>query len=134
MITITKRPVRNAFSKKVAELSGVNLLSCYQCGKCSAGCPSASSMDLIPSQVIKLAQLGLENRLEDSNTVWVCASCYTCSVRCPRGVDVAKVMEALRQITLRKNIDYVKIREMPAGEITQLPTIALVSNLRKSAS
>ena len=91
-------------------------------------------MDIIPSRVIKFAQLGLKEKIENANTVWVCASCYTCSVRCPRGVDVAKVMEAIRQITLRQNIDYVKIRRMPAEQITPLPTIALVSNLRKSTS
>lgn len=124
---------------KVEELSGENLYSCYQCGKCSGGCPAISSMDILPNQIIKLLQLGrYQARLSDealkSKTIWICASCFTCTARCPKGVDLAKVMEALRQITLRKNIDYTKVRELSQKEIAELPQIALVSNFRKQTA
>jgi len=119
---------------KVSELSEQNLYSCYQCGKCSGGCPSVSEMDLLPNQVIKLLQLGMLDDASTSNTMWICASCFTCSVRCPKGVDLAKVMEALRQISLRKNVDYVEVRKISAKEISILPQIALVSNFRKQTA
>jgi len=119
---------------KVSELSEQNLYSCYQCGKCSGGCPSVSEMDLLPNQVIRLLQLGMPDDASNANTMWICASCFTCTVRCPKGVDIAKVMEALRQISLRKNVDYVEVREISAKEISILPQIALVSNFRKQTA
>lgn len=119
---------------KVSELSEQNLYSCYQCGKCSGGCPAVSEMDLLPNQVIRLLQLGMLDDASTSNTMWICASCFTCSVRCPKGVDLAKVMEALRQISLRKNVDYVEVRKISAKEISILPQIALVSNFRKQTA
>lgn len=119
---------RESFIKLVEELSGQNLFACYQCGRCSAGCPMVKKMDAIPSLVMRLLQLGDEKVLE-KNTYWLCASCYTCDVRCPKGIDIAKVMEALRQIKLRKNINYVDLRNIE--EIEELPQIALISNFRK---
>ncbi|MCX8174196.1 MAG: 4Fe-4S dicluster domain-containing protein [Thermoplasmata archaeon] len=119
---------RDIFIKQVEELSGQNLFGCYQCGRCSAGCPMVSRMDAIPSMVMRLVQLGDEKVL-DKNTYWVCASCYTCDVRCPKGIDIAKVMEALRQIKLRKNLNYVDIKKIDG--IEELPQIALISNFRK---
>ena len=130
-IQISSRTLQSDFVKKVAELSGQDLLACNQCGKCSAGCPMCFAMDLLPNQVIRLAQLGLEEDIATSKTVWLCASCLTCSVRCPRGVDLGRVMESIRLITLRKNIDYVGISSIPKDIISELPQIALVSSFRK---
>ncbi len=123
--------IKNKFVQKVEELSGENLSACYQCGKCSAGCPSAPFMDILPNQVIRLIQLGMKKELMNSKTIWICASCFTCSVRCPKGVDLAKIMEALRQIQLRQNIDYGKPLNLSKEKIGELPQIALVSNFRK---
>ena len=125
---LSRDTLRSDFVRKVAEISGQNLLACYQCGKCSAGCPVVSEMDILPSQVIRLAQLGSDEEVLNSRTIWLCASCMTCMARCPKGVDLAKVMEALRLIRLRKNIDHVDISGIDAGK---LPQIAVVSNLRK---
>lgn len=124
--------IRNEFVKKVEELSGESLLNCYQCGRCSGGCPSAPFMDLLPNQVIRLAQLGREEEVMCSKTIWLCASCFTCFVRCPHGVDLAKVMEAMRQILLRQNIDYIDPFKLSKAEVVELPQIALVSSFRKS--
>jgi heterodisulfide reductase subunit C len=91
-------------------------------------------MDLLPNQVIRLAQLGEIEEVLKSNTIWLCASCFTCGVRCPKGVDLAKIMEALRQIILRKNIDKISLRQIKKEELEELPQIALVSAFRKATA
>ena len=73
---------------------------CYQCGKCSTGCPVADAMDMLPHQVIHLLSLGLEERVLPLNTLWMCAGCYTCAVRCPNDIDVTAVMGRLREKAL----------------------------------
>ena len=130
-VEISSRKLDSGFIKKVAEISGQDLLACNQCGKCSAGCPMCFAMDLLPNQIIRLAQLGLEEDIASAKTVWLCASCLTCTVRCPRGVDLGRVMEAIRLITLRKNIDYVGAAGIPKDTVSELPQIALVSSFRK---
>ena len=114
------------FVAKVEELSGENLYACYQCGKCAAGCLFAEHMDLLPNQVLRLVQLGNESVLS-SKAPWVCASCLACQVRCPKGVDIAKVMEALRLLSLRKGETALRVEEIPPG----VPQIALVGATRK---
>jgi heterodisulfide reductase subunit C len=116
--------------KKVEELSGENLFACYQCGMCSAGCPLTKEMTLLPNQVIRQLQLD-DWSVMDSNAMWICASCLACEVRCPKGVDLARVMEALRQIVLRRTIDQVELGRFSRSGIADLPQIALVANLRK---
>ena len=86
----------NAFLSFVQSHTGENITSCYQCGKCSAGCPTAYTMDLTPRQVMRGVQLGLKDEILDSSAIWLCVSCQTCSLRCPREIDIAKVMESLR--------------------------------------
>jgi len=130
-IQISSRTLQSDFVKKVTEISGQDLLACNQCGKCSAGCPMCFAMDLLPNQIIRLAQLGLEEDIAAANTVWLCASCLTCTVRCPRGVDLGRVMEAIRLVTLRKNVDYVDAPSIPKETAGELPQIALVSGFRK---
>jgi heterodisulfide reductase subunit C len=119
--------------KKVEEISGEDIHACYQCGKCSAGCPFASAMDWLPSQIIRLVQLGDEEAL-DSKTIWLCASCFTCGTRCPKGVDLSKIMEALRTILLRKGFDKVKITELNKEELGSVPQQLLVCGLKKLTS
>ena len=70
---------------------------CYQCGKCSAGCPVTEEMDLLPHQLMHLLALGQEDRVLASNTAWICASCYTCATRCPNNIDITGVMDDLRK-------------------------------------
>jgi len=118
--------------ERVEEMSGENVFACYQCGMCSSGCPYAEKMDRLPSQVIRDLQLG-DDSLVESNAMWVCASCLACEVRCPKGVDLAKLMEALRQIYLRKALDRVRLDNLSKDEIRKLPQIALVASLRKKS-
>jgi heterodisulfide reductase subunit C len=133
-INISRTKIDSEFVKKVEELSGQNLLACYQCGKCSAGCPAVSEMDILPNQIIRFAQLGLKDELLASKSIWVCATCLTCNSRCPKGINIAEVFEALRQILLRKRRDYVGPAELSEEEIGEVPPIALISSLRKFTS
>jgi len=123
---ITK--ISSDLAKKVFQISGQNVYVCYQCGKCSAGCPVATEMDLLPNQVLHLVQLGDERVLE-CKSIWICAACFTCSVRCPRDIDLAKVMEALRLIILRKGIYKLDLRKIENIEI--YPQIAVIAAARK---
>ena len=131
---ISKKKIRDDFVNKVEEISGQKLLACYQCGKCSAGCPAVGEMDILPNQVIRYAQLGLKEELLETNSVWVCASCYTCNVRCPKGIKIAEVMEAVRQVLLRKRKDHVQVAKLSADDKASVPAIALISNFRKFTS
>lgn len=87
-------------------------------------------MDLLPNQVMNLLQLGKVDKVTSSKTIWVCAACFTCSVRCPKGIDIARVLEAARTLVLRQNIDYTQL-PLSEEEAKVVPTIALVSNFRK---
>jgi len=123
-------PKNKYFKDRVTELSGENVDLCFQCGACSSGCPMTQEMDYLPSKIIRMVQLGLEEALE-SKTIWVCTTCFNCEVHCPRGIDIANVMEALRQLVLRKKYDRVSLDELSPEELRDLPQIAIVSNQRK---
>jgi len=81
---------------EVQENYGTDISRCYQCGKCTAGCPVAFAMDHAPRQIIRFLQVGLKEEALRSKTIWLCATCDTCSTRCPREVDLARLMEGLR--------------------------------------
>lgn len=80
----------------------LHVADCYQCGKCSAGCPVAEHMDLQPNQLVRLVQIGRIDRAMKSEAIWKCVSCQTCSTRCPKSVDCAGVLDALRQLAVEK--------------------------------
>jgi heterodisulfide reductase subunit C len=82
--------------------NSIHLADCYQCGKCTAGCPVATHMDVAPNQVVRLAQLGEWDRALRSRAIWECVGCQTCSSRCPKNVDCAGVMDALREESLAR--------------------------------
>ena len=133
-VNISKAKIKDPFVLKVQELSGQNLLACYQCGKCSAGCPAISQMDILPNQIIRYAQLGLKDELLESRSIWICESCYMCNARCPKGINIAEVIEALRQILLRKRKDHLEVKKMSGDEKEDVPPIALISSMRKFTS
>jgi heterodisulfide reductase subunit C len=133
-VNISRNRIQDPFVKKVEKLSGQNLLVCYQCGKCSAGCPAVSEMDILPNQIIRYAQLGFKEELLKSNAIWICASCMTCNSRCPKGINIAEVIEAIRQILLRQRQDHVKIEKLKVREKIDVPPIALISCFRKYTS
>lgn len=87
---------------------GEDVSRCYQCLKCSAGCPMTFAMDYPPSQIMRMIQLGQEDALLASKTIWVCLTCNTCSIRCPNDIDIARVIDALRESVLRKGLTPAK--------------------------
>ncbi|PKM77270.1 MAG: heterodisulfide reductase subunit C [Firmicutes bacterium HGW-Firmicutes-15] len=94
---------QKALISRLEKEAGTSINLCYQCGKCTAGCPAAFAMDYPPRQVIRLLQLGLVEEALNTESVWICASCETCSSRCPRGVDIAALMDAVRREALLQN-------------------------------
>lgn len=123
-------PENIEFKERVEELSGEKIDLCFQCGACSSGCPMTEEMDYLPSKIIRMVQMGMEDALK-SNTIWVCTTCFNCEVRCPRGIDIANVMEALRQLVLRQKYNRLTLDDLSSEELRELPPIALVSNQRK---
>lgn len=117
--------------RKLRDISGEQVQSCYQCGKCSAGCAMTATMDLLPHQVIRLLQLGQVQEALASRTIWLCASCLACSTRCPRGVSLPNVMESLRVTLLRPGGRHLDPVSIPADMLENAPEQALVAGLRK---
>lgn len=96
-MTLSAGTMNLDFVKKVETLSGSSVRSCFQCGKCSAGCPMRSFMEHPPNRIVRLLQLGQYERVLAGRSIWYCASCETCSTRCPNKVDLAAIMDALRK-------------------------------------
>jgi heterodisulfide reductase subunit C len=92
------------FAPWLKQACGEDVCRCYQCLKCSTGCPMAEAMDILPHQVIRMAQLGRGEELLHSETIWVCVSCYTCSIRCPNDIHIAHIMDALRELALKQGV------------------------------
>jgi len=90
--------------KRIEELSGQKISACFQCEKCTNGCPVTFAMDIVPHKVIRLLHLGLVNEVLRSDTIWVCASCETCTTRCPNDIDIARIMDTLRQMSQREGV------------------------------
>lgn len=92
-------------TKQIMEMSGQNVLACNLCGKCTAGCPISDVMDIKPHQAVRLVQLKPEILL-DSKTIWLCSNCLTCISRCPKMIDIPKIMEAYRSMILQARAEY----------------------------
>ena len=93
------------FRHEIEALSGQNVNLCFQCSKCSAGCPLADIVDLKPAQVMHSVRLGREEAVLNSQMIWLCLGCETCSDRCPQQVEPAAVMNAARVIALQRGIE-----------------------------
>ena len=115
----------------IKEISGEDVRACYQCGKCTAGCPLASTMDLMPNQILRLIQVGEHEQVLKSRAIWQCASCLTCAARCPKEVDPARVMDALRTLLMRQGTVRVEIAGIPADVLATAPQQALIGGFRK---
>ena len=89
-------------ARQVAQESGVDIFACYQCEKCTNGCPVTFAMDLLPHAVLRMAQLGMTQELETAKTPWVCASCETCRTRCPNQIDIPRLMDWLKRDSLSR--------------------------------
>ena len=97
-------PARSHDSSLAAELqrtTGLNVATCYQCGKCTAGCPMAQEMPLKPHQMLRLAQLDQREKLLADSSLWLCLTCETCTSRCPNEVDPARLIDGLRELAFQ---------------------------------
>jgi heterodisulfide reductase subunit B2 len=99
----TTQSVAEPLAGVVEREAGQNAFLCYQCARCTSGCPVADHMDLTPSQLMRAIQLDDRAALE-SKSVWLCASCQTCTARCPQNLDIAAIMDALRIESLRAGL------------------------------
>lgn len=93
---------RQTFMAEVQERCGENLGLCYQCLKCTVGCPTAPYMDFNPNTIIRLIQFGLKREVLESHAIWLCVSCETCGTRCPNEIDIGLLMDALREMSLEE--------------------------------
>ena len=105
METIT---VDQAFDPKFLEetkkRSGEELSLCYQCLKCTAGCPTAPYMDIRPNNIIRMIQMGMKGEVLGSSAIWLCVSCETCGTRCPNKIDIGVLMDALREMAIEEKV------------------------------
>lgn len=90
------------FLKELEELSGEKISSCYQCYRCTVGCPVVAQMDIYPHRIIRYIVLGEREKVLKSKTIWTCLQCNTCSVRCPNSIDIAHVFDTSRKIAIKE--------------------------------
>ena len=119
------------FVRRVEEISNQKISDCYQCGRCTAGCPFAKFMDAPPNQVIRFIQLGLKDDVLAASGPWFCAACLVCQTRCPRGVDIPRLMEAVRVIHLRAKEGLIDIDKIDKELLMDVPPLALISAFSK---
>lgn len=118
--------------EQIFQISGQRIQDCIQCGKCSASCPASEGMDILPHQVIRLLQTGELDKVIESKTIWSCASCFTCSERCPRDIDIENVLEAVRLIVIRRaGENRMKAEDVIKKIDDKMPQQAIVSAFRK---
>ncbi len=116
------------FADIIKETRGLGVDFCYQCQKCTSGCPVSYAMDYTPAQLLHATQMGLAELVLNSKTIWLCASCQTCTTRCPQDVDLAGIMDELRIIAQRRKIR-AKIPEVPAFYRSSLKNIHLFGRM-----
>lgn len=92
-----------SLSGELNKLTGLNVAACYQCGKCSAGCPMAAEMPRKPHQLLRLVQLNQRQAVLGDSSLWLCLTCETCTSRCPNQVDPARLIDGLRELAFRQD-------------------------------
>ena len=118
--------------KEVIRISGVNPLKCMRCGKCTATCPAFDEMEYHPHQFVAMVESGDIEPLMQSESLYRCLSCFACVDRCPRGVEPAKLVEAVRLSVIRKQgANRMSADDVPALLDGEIPQQLLVSAFRK---
>lgn len=118
--------------EQILRMSGVNPLKCMRCGKCSGTCPSYDEMEYHPHQFVYMVETGDIETLRNSDSIYKCLSCFACVDRCPRGVEPAKIVEAVRLTVIReKGVSRITPNEIPALLDDETPQQLLMSAMRK---
>lgn len=118
--------------EKVLQISGVDTRKCMKCGKCSGSCPSYNEMEYHPHQFVYMVEKGRITELMNSKGIWNCLSCFACLERCPRDVKPAKLIEAIRLVSVRRQGENHLKPDMIAEKLNEeLPQQAIVSGFRK---
>ncbi len=130
-ITLKKEDIESPLIRQIESISSEDLQKCYQCGNCTGGCPVAFAMEIPPHQTMRMLQIGRPEHVLAANSMWLCVGCMQCFARCPKGCSVANVFEALRQMSLRKGVDALKIEDLPVEFLKQAPQQAIVCGFRK---
>ena len=116
----------------IKRISGVNPRKCMKCGKCSASCPAYDEMDFHPHQFVDMVENGRIEELMASRGIYNCLSCFACVERCPRSVEPAKLIEAVRLAVIRQQGgDYLTPDQIPDKLDENLPQQAITSAFRK---
>jgi len=97
--------IKADLAREIEKKTGQNAFLCYQCIRCTSGCPLTDFFDYTPNQIMRLVQIGDEEAALNSKTPWLCAACLTCTTRCPQGLDIARIMEALTQVALERGVE-----------------------------
>ena len=119
-------------SEQILRMSGVNPKKCMKCGKCSATCPAYDEMEYHPHQFVTMVQKGRIEELMNSKSIYMCLSCFACLERCPRNVEPAKLIEAVRLAVVRQQgMNLMKPDDVPALLNSDLPQQAIVTAMRK---
>jgi len=122
----------NDLSRTIREISGVNPRKCMKCGKCTATCPAFDVMEYHPHQFVDMVEKGRVEELMNSKGIWTCLSCMACIERCPRNVEPARVIEAVRVAVARQQgKDHLKPEQIPGLLDDELPQQAIASAFRK---
>ena len=130
-IKLANFDLKNPLVEQVERMSGEDARMCYQCGNCTGGCPVTFDMEIPPSQIMRMLQIGRIDDVMKANSMWVCVGCLQCYSRCPKGVSVAAVLEACRQMSLRKGEGKTEIKELNPVFVKDAPQQALVCAFRK---
>ena len=118
--------------EQILRTSGVNPLKCMRCGKCSGTCPSYDEMEYHPHQFVYMVEMGDIETLMKSESVYKCLSCFACVERCPRGVEPAKIIEAVRlEAIRRKGNNHMTADDIPEKINDDIPQQAIMSAMRK---
>lgn len=113
-------------AKKISTACAVDLFSCFQCEKCTNGCPVTFAMDYYPHQIIRMLQLGLLEQVFASRSIWVCASCETCFTRCPHEIEIPRLMDHLKHQLMAQGKDPADPAEQKVAEFHK----AFLGNIR----
>ena len=128
----TAEPLHQGLKDRVLDATGESVAMCYQCGKCAAGCPLVEDMDFTPNQILRMLQInlpGMEEKVLRSQSIWLCLTCETCFTRCPKEVDFPKIMDYLRNESMRRGMVHPNAKKILAFHETFLASVKKTGRL-----